>query len=215
MPESFHFPADWSPELFTPLSPAEFELVPPLVWVGQCYRAPKAWVKLDRATSDLVTINRRSDKALPPLICSDARRSQVRMVTLHEHLVGDVRPLLLILLGAVGFVLLLACANVANLQLARAATREKEFAVRAAIGAGRWRLARQLLVESLALAVLGGVAGLILGAGGVALLRHLRPPNIPGLTTVGLDPWVFAFIARLRHSPASQLVWRRYLLLPG
>jgi putative ABC transport system permease protein len=103
----------------------------------------------------------------------------------------------LILLGAVGFVLLLACANVANLQLARAATREKEFAVRAAIGAGRWRLARQLLVESFALAALGGAAGLILGAGGVALFRHLRPPNIPGLTTVGLDRWVFAFIAAI------------------
>ncbi len=118
-------------------------------------------------------------------------------MTLHEHLLGDVRPLLLILLGAVGFVLLLACANAANLQLARAATREKEFAVRAAIGAGRWRLARQLLIESLVLAALGGAAGLILGAGGVALFRHLRPPNIPGLTTVGLDRWVFAFIAAI------------------
>ena len=119
------------------------------------------------------------------------------MVALHEHLVGDVRPLLLILLGAVGFVLLLACANVANLQLARAATREKEFAVRAAIGAGRWRLARQLLVESFALAVLGGVAGLILGAGGVALFKRLGPPTIPALKTVGFDPWVFAFIAAI------------------
>jgi putative ABC transport system permease protein len=119
------------------------------------------------------------------------------METLHEHLVGNVRPLLLILLGAVGFVLLLACANVANLQLARAATREKEFAVRAAIGAGRGRLARRLLVESFALALLGGVAGLILGAGGVALLKHWGTPTIPSLTTVGLDPWVFAFIAAI------------------
>ena len=122
---------------------------------------------------------------------------QVRIVSLHEHLVGNVRPLLLIFLGAVGFVLLLACANVGNLQLARSATREKEFAVRAAIGAGRWRLARQLLIESLALAALGGVAGLILGAGGVALLRNLGPPNIPGLKTVGLDPWVFGFVAAI------------------
>jgi putative ABC transport system permease protein len=94
-------------------------------------------------------------------------------------------------------VLLLACANVGNLQLARSATREKEFAVRAALGAGRWRLARQLLIESLALAALGGVAGLILGAGGVARLRSLGPPNIPGLKTVGLDPWVFAFVAAI------------------
>jgi putative ABC transport system permease protein len=121
----------------------------------------------------------------------------VQVETLHEHSVGDVRPLLLILLGAVGFVLLLACVNVANLQLARAATREREFAVRAAIGAGRWRLARQLLVENFALAVLGGMAGLILGVGGVVLFRHFGPPEIPGLKTVGLDMWVFAFIAAL------------------
>lgn len=198
MPESFHFPADWSPELFTPLG-----LAPNLNWDSPSFGAVnviarlKPEVKLDRATSDLVTINQRSDEALPPSFAQVHAECQVRMVALHEHLVGDVRPLLLILLGAVGFVLLLACANVANLQLARAATREKEFAVRAAIGAGRWRLARQLLVESFALAVLGGVAGLILGAGGVALFKRLGPPTIPALKTVGFDPWVFAFIAAI------------------
>ena len=110
---------------------------------------------------------------------------------------GNVRPLLLILLGAVGFVLLLACANVANLQLARAATRDREFAVRAAIGASRWRLARQLLVESLALSALGGAAGLMLGAGGVVILRHLKLPDIPGVVTLGLDPWVFVFVGAI------------------
>ena len=199
MPESFHFPADWGPELFVPLG-----IAPNLNWDSPSFSAVyviarlKPGVKLSRAMSDLVTINRRSDKALPsPFSPQMHDKSRVGVVTLHEHLLGDVRPLLLILLGAVGFVLLLACANVANLQLARAATREKEFAVRAAIGAGRWRLARQLLVESFALAALGGAAGLILGAGGVALFRHLRPPNIPGLTTVGLDRWVFAFIAAI------------------
>jgi putative ABC transport system permease protein len=197
MPESFHFPADWSPELFTPSG-----LDPNLNWNSPSIGAVnvigrlKPGVNLHRALSELVTVNQRSAKAYPRFAQALAT-SQVRMVTLHEHLVGNVRPLLLIFLGAVGFVLLLACANVANLQLARAATREKEFAVRAAIGAGRWRLARQLLVESLALAALGGVAGLILGAGGVALLRNLGPPNIPGLKTVGLDPWVFAFVATI------------------
>jgi putative ABC transport system permease protein len=202
MPESFHFPADWGPELFVPL-----DLEPNLNWDSPSFGGVyviarlKPGVKLSRATSDLVAINRRSDKALPPPFSPQMHdKSRIGMVTLHERLLGDVRPLLLILLGAVGFVLLLACANVANLQLARAAMREKEFAVQAAIGAGRWRLARQLLVESFALAVLGGVAGLILGAGGVALFRHLRPPNIPGLTTVGLDGWVFAFIAAITAS---------------
>jgi putative ABC transport system permease protein len=199
MPESFHFPADWSPELFVPL-----DLPPDLNWDAPSFSAVdviarlKPEVNFKRARSDLVTINQRSDKVLKPPFSHDLHELggfKVQIATLHEHLLGDVRPLLLVLLGAVGFVLLLACANVANLQLARAATREKEFAVRAAIGAGRGQLARQLLVESFALAVLGGLAGLILAAGGVALVRHLKPPNIPDLGTLGLDPWVFAFTA--------------------
>jgi putative ABC transport system permease protein len=198
MPESFHFPADWSPQLFIPLC------VPPnLNWDSPSFGGVyviarlKPEVSLKRAKSDLVTINQRSDKALRPGFPHVHDKIQVRIQTLRERLVGDVRPLLMILLGAVGFVLLLACANVANLQLARAAGREKEFAVRTAIGAGRWRLARQLLVESLALAALGGLAGLILGGGGVALLRHFRPPNIPDLRTAGLESWVFAFTAMI------------------
>jgi putative ABC transport system permease protein len=195
MPQSFHFPADWNPELFTPQA-----LDPNLNWDSPSIGAVsvigrlKPGVNLQRALSELVAINERSAKA-SPRFAQPLAGVRVKMVTLHEHLVGNVRPLLLIFLGAVGFVLLLACANVGNLQLARSATREKEFAVRAAIGAGRWRLARQLIVESLALAALGGVAGLILGAGGVSLLRKLGPPNIPGLNTVGLDPWVFGFVA--------------------
>jgi len=197
MPQSFHFPADWSPELFTPLGvDPNLDWDSPSVGAVNVIGRLKPGVNLVRALSDLNTIHQRSAKAHPRMAQALAS-FQVRMVTLHEHLVGNVRPLLLIFLGAVGFVLLLACANVGNLQLARAATREKEFAVRAAIGAGRWRLARQLLVESLALAALGGVAGLILGAGGVALLRNLGPPNIPGLKTVGLDPWVFGFVAAI------------------
>jgi putative ABC transport system permease protein len=199
MPEDFHFPADWGPELFVPL-----DLDPNLSWDSPSFGGVyviarlKPGVKLNRAMSDLVTINQRSDKALrPPFSPQMHGKSQVGIVTLHEHLLGDVRPLLLILLGAVGFVLLLACVNVANLQLARAATREKEFGVRTAIGAGRWRLARQLLVESFTLAALGGAAGLILGAGGMAIFKHLRPPNIPDLNTAGFDPWVFAFIAAI------------------
>jgi putative ABC transport system permease protein len=197
MPESFHFPADWSPELFTPLG-----LDPNLNWDSPSVGAVnvigrlKPGVKLVRALSELDTIHQRSAKASPRL-AQGLAVGRVKIVTLHEHLVGNVRPLLLIFLGAVGFVLLLACANVGNLQLARAATREKEFAVRAAIGAGRWRLARQLFVESLALAALGGVAGLMLGAAGVALLRKLGPPNIPGLKTASLDPWVFAFVVAI------------------
>jgi putative ABC transport system permease protein len=198
MPESFRFPGNWSPELFAPSNlPLKVDWNAPSFGIVGVVARLKPDVTLERAKSDLVTINIRSDQAALPAFAHVRSGLQVQTGTLHEHLVGDVRPLLLILLGAVGFVLLLACANVANLQLVRAATREKEFAVRAAIGAGRWRLARQLLVESLALAVFGGGAGLILGAGGVALFRHLGPPNIPSLKTAGLDPCVFAFIAAI------------------
>jgi putative ABC transport system permease protein len=198
MPEGFRFPADWSPEVFVPTCEPPNQSWEALKY-GFVYVIArlKPHVKLTRARSDLVTINQRSDKAFRSGFPYIHENMQVRVQTLHERLVGDVRPLLLILLGAVGFVLLLTCANVGNLQLARSATREKEFAVRAAIGAGRWRLARQLLVESLALAALGGGAGLILGAGGVGLLRHLSPSNLLDLKTVGLDPWVLAFTATI------------------
>ena len=197
MPDSFRFPGDWSPELLAPSSlPLKADWSAQKLALVRVIARLKPEVSLARANSDLLTINRRSDKVLSLASFAQMRVGlQVRVLPLHQHLVGDARPVLLVLLGAVGLVLLLACANVANLQLARAAAREKEFAVRAALGAGRWRLVRQLLIESLALAALGGVAGLVLGAGGVALFRQLGPANIPGLKTVGFDPSVFAFIA--------------------
>jgi putative ABC transport system permease protein len=112
---------------------------------------------------------------------------------LNELLVGDMRPALLALLGAVGFVLLIASVNVASLMLARSAAREKEIAIRKALGASRLRIARQLLTESLFLALIGGAAGLAVAVWGAGLLAKLAPGNIPRLSEISIDGRVLSF----------------------
>jgi putative ABC transport system permease protein len=117
----------------------------------------------------------------------------VRSENLHQRLVGSARPALAMLLGCVGLVLLLACANVANLLLARATTRQREMGIRAALGGTRWRVARQLLTESMVLAGLGGIAGVLLGTWGTDLLIAVAPTELPRLSEVRLDMWVIGF----------------------
>lgn len=118
---------------------------------------------------------------------------QVQAFTLHDHQVGGVQRALFVLLGSVGFVLLIACANVANLQLARSVAREKVVAIRGALGAGRWRLARLLLTESSVVALTGGVAGLLLAAWVIRLVQRFGPTNIPHLAGAWLDVHVLLF----------------------
>ncbi len=117
----------------------------------------------------------------------------VQIVPLLEEQVRNLRSVLLILLGTVGFVLLIACANVANLSLARAAARAREFAIRTALGANRMRIVRQLLTESLVLALIGGALGVVFSIVGIGLLIRLAPAGLPRINEVSVDRWVLGF----------------------
>ncbi len=123
--------------------------------------------------------------------------ADVTAVNLQKGMVSDERARMLILLGAVALVLLIACANVANLMLSRAATREREFAIRSVLGAGRQRMIRQLLTESSLIAFIGGALGLILAINGLSLLKSALPADLPRLTDIGIDWHVLCFTAAL------------------
>ena len=118
-----------------------------------------------------------------------------KVVPVREQLVGDVRSALLILLGAVAFVLLIACANIANLMLTRATARQQEFAVRSAMGAGRGRLLTQLLIEGFPIAILGGIGGLLLAAWGISVLESLIPNDLPRFNPIAVNSGVLFFCA--------------------
>ncbi len=154
-------------------------------------------ITVSQAGAELAIISQSLKERFP-----DVRASSIVMVPLREDLVGTSRGVLQLLLIAVGLVLLVACVNVANLVLVRATGRVHEFAVRAALGSGVGRLARQLLVESLVLAGLGGLAGLAIAELGVALLKTFGRDAIPRIGEVGLDATVLGFAALVTVSTA-------------
>ncbi len=149
----------------------------------------KQGVPVAQAQAELHTINQR----LAQTYVETNSGWTVHVINLQERMVGSMRKSLLVLLGAVAFVLLIACANVANLLLARATGRQKEIALRAALGASRFRVIRQLLTESLLLSVIGGTLGLMISIWLTRLLISLSPPNTPRFDEIKPDAWVFAF----------------------
>jgi putative ABC transport system permease protein len=153
----------------------------------------KSGTTMAQAEADLETISGRLAQQYPETNAGHG----VRVLGLVEDLSYGTRQFLLVLMGSAVFVLLLACANVANLQLARATAREKELAVRRALGASRWQITRQLLVESVALALLGGLAGVLLAGWGSDLMLRTIPPfilaHIPGIKHQQIDSSVLAF----------------------
>ena len=191
MSRGFSYPAEQ--ELWVPLEYDENFKDARGAWYLRAIARLKPGVSAEQSASEIATLGKALVTAYP-----DAN-TDVGFTTypLQEALIGDLRPALLVLLGAVGFVLLIACANVANLLLARAVARETELAVRTALGAGRARLLRQLLTESLVLGAAGGIAGLLIAVWGSDMLVTLQPDGIPRLNEVAVDRNVIFFTASI------------------
>ncbi|HEU0179052.1 MAG TPA: ABC transporter permease [Blastocatellia bacterium] len=155
----------------------------------QAYARLKPGVTIAQAQSEMGAIDKRMAEAFP----AENKRRQTALIPLHDRVVGEVKPALLVLFGAVGLVLLIACVNFANLLLARGAARGHELVVRVSLGASRSRLTRQLLTESVLMATLGGAAGVALAIWGVDLLVALKPANLPRLETISVDARALLF----------------------
>ena len=196
IPASFHFAAPSFPErrdVFLPIGQWSNPLLQKrgaglgIHGIGRL----KPGVSIEQARADMVRVTGNLAAAFPVV----NKGIGASLVPLKQQMVGEVRPLLLVLLAAVGCVLLIACANVANLLLARSTGRAREFAIRTALGANRWQVIGQLLTESILLAVIGGALGLLLAALGTRAALRILPSALPHAEAIGIDAKVLAFTA--------------------
>jgi len=192
MPETFRFPAP-AVQMYIPFSTIPDGAIPRLrgVRILQVVARMKPGITVGQAGAEMNAITRGLAQEYP----EDRNLAGAAVAPLRDAMVGNVRGSLLVLLGAVGFVLLIAAVNLASLLLARASARERELAIRVALGAGRGRLIRQLCTESLVLALFGGAVGLIIAVFGERLLVHLASGQLPRAEDITLDYRVLAFTA--------------------
>jgi predicted permease len=193
-PPETHFP-DFDTQFWIPIAFKAGDMYDP--WTEFSYQAIgrlRDGVTPGQAQAELKTLHREM-LGMFPWIMPDIWASDLRVPLLLDSVVGDVKPRLLLLSGAVGLVLLIACANVANLMLARAAARQREIAMRTALGANTGRLVRQMLTESAVLAVLSGTLGVLLAALSLSALKLVLPPDTPRLANLALHGDVFLFAA--------------------
>jgi putative ABC transport system permease protein len=199
MPESFAHQGP--PPLWVPIGPMDWNKRDVRI-AGNVIARLKPGVTIQQAREDINAVSQQLAREHP---VANAGANHVNVLSLQERITGDVGSALWILFGAVALVLLIACANVANLMLARAATRRKEFAVRAALGATRARVVRQLLIESLLLALLGGACGLLIATWSMTLLTRVAHEAIPRLDGLRLSYPVLGFT--LASSVASGMIF--------
>ena len=195
MPPGFRFPADEvHRDYYLPFHEeiGQYKDQRDSIWISVVGKM-RPGVTVEQASAEIYTIGRRLEAQYP----STNTGLSFRAASMHEVIVRDVRPALLMLFGAVAVVLLIGCANVANLLLARATARHKEISIRAAIGASPGRITMQLLVESLVLSLLAGAVGLLLASWGIDALLAFAPSDIPRLETVALDGRVLLFTTAL------------------